>query len=550
MQSSARRRRGSHSKVETIDPPKGVAELVDEYDGLSWDDGLFGGDSILFIGMDFLEEVVPPHELPYMIDDGEERIYFLVPSDNDLPDRWVKEATRRIAIDLIGEAPSVSIPDDENWPTADQIATHLNEYWHSFIEAKTIRDCTAILEREREVSSGLYASAAPIEDTAPMLIDGLVRERGVSVIYGAFDEFKTTLVLDMMAHVAMGVPWQGRAVKPRPVIWYALEGADEIPVRMRAFEANISKQSSLWGDDRAPVTVLDRLPDDYRNWRKEIYDLAKRWENVRDARAKTEGLDWHSDKPSYPEIDIYDGTGLPVVVIDTLSMALGDDDEKGPKAVGFINECLDLLKEHPDLDPSKFGEDEEDGIVGPNHPGKTVHGMGMPVAAHVIIIHHQTKTSTDFAGHRAIAANTQGLFRVHRFGKITDADRPYAGQFTPQRVKGIPRPAPLRFEVTVVPVEGTKQTAAILKQEARIVPDRLKPVIQALRELDEPQKVTPENLNNCIDSHGIKKKVSDDAKRKVRERRRKELEEAGVIEPVEDDNGRVEYYRFHDPHPG
>ena len=38
-----------------------------------------------------------------------------------------------------------------------------------------------------------------------MLIDGLMRERGVSVFYGDFDEFKTTLVLDMMAHVAGSV---------------------------------------------------------------------------------------------------------------------------------------------------------------------------------------------------------------------------------------------------------------------------------------------------------------------------------------------------------
>jgi len=47
-----------------------------------------------------------------------------------------------------------------------------------------------------------------------MLIEGLMRERGVSLVYGDFDEFKTTLVLDMMAHVAMGVPWQGRDLVP------------------------------------------------------------------------------------------------------------------------------------------------------------------------------------------------------------------------------------------------------------------------------------------------------------------------------------------------
>jgi len=36
------------------------------------------------------------------------------------------------------------------------------------------------------------------------------------------------------------------------------------------------------------------------------------------------------------------------------------------------------------------------------------------------------------------------------------------------------------------------------------------------------------------------------AKRKARQRYRKELEEAGVLEPVEDDNSKVASYHFHD----
>ena len=41
-------------------------------------------------------------------------------------------------------------------------------------------------------------------------------------------------------------------------------------------------------------------------------------------------------------------------------------------------------------------------------------------------------------------------------------------------------------------------------------------------------------------------KGSKDAKRKARQRYRDKLEAAGVIEPVEDDNGKVTAYFFHD----
>jgi hypothetical protein len=128
-----------------------------------------------------------------------------------------------------------------------------------------IRDAKRRLERDKN----LFVAAKKVPETEPMLIEGLIRERGVSVFYGAFDEFKTTLVLDMMAHVAMGAPWQGRKVKPRPVIWYALEGEDELPKRVQALEAKIGTDTA-WGEGHAPIKVFDRLPETGEAWRLEI----------------------------------------------------------------------------------------------------------------------------------------------------------------------------------------------------------------------------------------------------------------------------------------
>ena len=172
--------------------------------------------------------------------------------------------------------------------------------------------------------------------------------------------------------------------------------------------------------------------------------------------------------------------------------------------------------------------------------------MEYPVASHVIVIHHQTKTGTEFAGHRAIAANTQGLYRIHRYGRMADKVRPCSGQLTPQRVKGIPRPAPIRFEAEAVSVEGTKQTALILKNKAPALPKDLKPIITALRELDDREAVTLTDMNECLDVVAAKGSKDGAAKRKARQRYRDKLEAAGVIEPVEDDNGKVTAYLFHD----
>jgi len=412
-------------------------------------------------------------------------------------------------------------------------------------EALQINEFEELLQKERR-STDFFASRAEIDDETPMLIEGLIRKSGVSVFYGAFDEFKTTLLLDMMAHVAAGATWRGRKVTPCPVIWYALEGKEEIPVRLRALEANLVNGNTLWGNDHLPIITRDRIPETYLEWRTEIGGLNNRNINYMNARHKVGDLKFdtsydNSDDrlPFYPIAS----ARSPVIVIDTLSLALGGEDEKGPRAVGLISDCLDLLKFRQDMGNPYDGikhADQYDKWEEKNPEGdRSVD----PVASHVIIIHHQTKTGIDFAGHRAIGGNTSGLFRVHRFGKMTDDNRSYSGQLTPLRVKGIPRPAPIRFDVDVVPVEGTKQTAAILKDKAKAIPRKLKPIIEALRELEDHEEISKVDLNDYLD---VVSKGTDNAKRGARKRNLESLITAGVLEPVEDDNGKVKFYRFHD----
>lgn len=507
-----------------------VEKLREKYEGLKFErsGGLNAGDKFVFITMDHEPEIIPPADLPHVVQS--DKIYFLIPADADESSKsspWLSEDVCRDGVAFIPAG---------HWPSIERIKDAVLVHRTNVLNAQLTRGAHEVLESERSPHAGLYASASQIEDTAPMLIDGLMRERGVSVMYGDFDEFKTTMALDMAAHIAAGAPWQGRAVMPRPVIWYALEGADEIPVRLRALEGRFRKVTTAWGDDRLPITVLDRIPDDPVAWRAEITQLADRWERLTDARRTID------ENLRYPGIV---SNAEPLVVVDTLSLALGGDDEKGPRAVGFINECLDLLKKRPDLACPALTVSEEEQWLDENPT--CVIGMEHPVASHVLIIHHQTKTGIDFAGHRAIGGNTHGLYRVHRFGKMTDAQRPYSGQLTPMRVKGIPRPAPIRFDVEVIPVDGTKRTAALIKDRASAIPEDLGPVIDALRQLEDYERISSKDLNDCLDVVAAKGGRSDVAKRKARQRSREMLVTAGVIEPLQDDDRRDEFYRFHDP---
>lgn len=543
-----------------------TARTLTEYDGLEWISSgyLDGKNAYLFITCAFDVEVPLPATLPCVVQDS--RVDFLIPIEVELPEHWGRKASPR----WYGNPDSPAyIPPQSHDLTNEtpldgaKVVDVFSGYAAAVSDAARVRNATSLLETARSGSAALYGSAARIDEATPMLIDGLMRERGVSVVYGDFDEFKTTLVLDMMAHVAMGAPWQGRAVMPRPVIWYALEGADELPARLRALEAAIAGADPAWGNDLAPVTVRDRIPEAPRQWRAEISRITEQWEDLILARdtlgqmASEAYIDPRNGnsytRQRYPG-DLADGCP-PIVVIDTLSLALGGEDEKGPRAVGFINECLDLLKARPDMARPDFSSVDDDGRFAidaeadakweKDHPGEG-YSMDTPVASHIIIIHHQTKTGTDFAGHRAIAANTQGLYRVHRFGSLNDADRPYAGQLTPMRVKGIPRPAPVRFEVEIVSITGTRQTAAILKDKAAAVPKELLPAIAALRDLAGHEAITPSDLNLCLDVVAAGEGKKDSAIRMARKRSLEKLTAAGLIEP-NDDDGKVTSYRFHDP---
>lgn len=90
------------------------------------------------------------------------------------------------------------------------------------------------------------------------LIDGLVPASGVSVLYGRSGAGKSFLALDWALCAATGMPWLGRPVKRRPVVYVAAEGRGGLAARYRAWaQAHGQPDTSLIRFLPEAVNLLD-----------------------------------------------------------------------------------------------------------------------------------------------------------------------------------------------------------------------------------------------------------------------------------------------------
>ena len=89
----------------------------------------------------------------------------------------------------------------------------------------------------------LAASATPARAQVEATVVGTVIDESKAVLPGA-----TVTAIDLALHVALGREWQGRDVKPGPVVYVAAEGQRGIAKRIEAW-----KQTFLAECDDSPV---------------------------------------------------------------------------------------------------------------------------------------------------------------------------------------------------------------------------------------------------------------------------------------------------------
>ena len=377
-------------------------------------------------------------------------------------------------------------------------------------------------EAKNRLAASPFAGAEDISEDEPYLIQDYVLSRGVSVICGDPEAGKTTLAVDLAAHVAYGLPWQHRATDCRPVVYYALEGDGDVKKRIKATEHTLEGgKGSPWGEGPAPIIVRQRLPETQEEWHTEIDEVAKEFVDVFEARQAT-----GEDLSHIADGDAVEWAAKMVVVVDTFRAAIGGGDERSVAASAFINRCVDLTK-----DRDSFEGDEGD-----------YHETSNCTVSHVVILHHNQKNTKQYAGGGPIYSNTNAFYYVTRAAKQSGKPRTPIFSIVPDRVKEIELPPALRLRMETVKVPGTTRTTVIVKDASKL-PKELRGIREELAKQPDTEDIDRNELNEVIDATG-KADAKASAVRMRRKRVLTGLLDACVIEEILDDDCSATYYRL------
>jgi len=183
-----------------------------------------------------------------------------------------------------------------------------------------------------------------------MLVEDLVQERSVALLYGPDESFKSFFALDLSASVGSGLEFHGREVLQGNVSYVYAEGAGNLKHRLAAWKA----EHGLAADASCNVWFIPEsvdLTDDRREGLKELIETIRL---------------------VVPE-------PVRLVVIDTLARCFGDKDENSTQHMNsFMNRC-DVIKETFDCA--------------------------------VIVVHHTGWDEKRERGNRAVRANIETVIR-------------------------------------------------------------------------------------------------------------------------------------------
>lgn len=192
---------------------------------------------------------------------------------------------------------------------------------------------------------------AKADTSAPYLIDGLIDQGAMSVLYGDSNSGKTFIALDLSHHIATGRDWRGKRVRRGMVVYVAAEGGRSIRKRLAALRGRYGAQDVDLVLVPCPVDLL-----------RTNGDTSKLIELIREAETEY-------------------GEQAALVVIDTLSRAMAGGNENAPDDMGSFVLNVDKIR--------------------------------AAVRAHVLIVHHTGKDAAKGArGHSLLRAATDTEIEV------------------------------------------------------------------------------------------------------------------------------------------
>lgn len=202
----------------------------------------------------------------------------------------------------------VEFPDDGTTP-----APALTEFDEGYVPPATEESSAAQLG-EMQLLSFVQASNLPDWQPPRELIEGVLIERTMSVVYGDSNTGKSFLVLDMAAHLSLGLDWFGKRVKRGAVLYLAAEAPRSIQDRSRALAQKLNTTLDNLFITDCPIDLYDENGD-----AKAIVDTTK-------------------------AIEQHYKTEIKLIVVDTLARAIGGGDENATKDMGVMVKHSDLIK--------------------------------------------------------------------------------------------------------------------------------------------------------------------------------------------------------------
>lgn len=170
------------------------------------------------------------------------------------------------------------------------------------------------------------------------LVDDLIVDDGLSVIYGDPGAGKSFIALDLALRLAHGMDWHGRGTMQTGVLYIAGEGARGLAGRIKGWR----KKHGMEGVD-APFLLLPVAV--------ELLDEGQRAKLLRTIDAAIERA----------------GFRIGLVSVDTVSRSLGGADENGQEAMGSFVKACDAIRRHAGgslLGVHHSGKDKDRGMRG------------------------------------------------------------------------------------------------------------------------------------------------------------------------------------------
>lgn len=189
------------------------------------------------------------------------------------------------------------------------------------------------------------------------LVDGLVPQRALVMLYGASEVGKTFLTVDLGFCIATGISFHGRSVARGRVIYVAAEGGAGLGVRVAAWkESNEQYGRAGVGFISQPVRLVDEHQRDTRELINEIRAYAT------------------------PELPVR------LVVIDTLAWCMVGGNENATEDMGVVVDAMGLIRRE--------------------------------TAATVLAIHHPGKNGSGARGSGSLGNGIETVIEVKRGGNL------------------------------------------------------------------------------------------------------------------------------------